>query len=131
MPITAKLSRKFYETLGDEVTNELVTWLNAVDESYRAEFRDLFGANFGQVRAEMAALRTEVRAEMSAFRAEVRADLAAVRGEFRAELGLLEGRFVARVGASERRLIRFMVGFWITNLLALAATLVAAARTIG
>ena len=27
MPITAKLSRKFYETFGDELTNELVEWL--------------------------------------------------------------------------------------------------------
>lgn len=30
MPITAKLSRRFYETLGDEVANEMVDWLNAV-----------------------------------------------------------------------------------------------------
>ncbi len=26
MPVTAKLSRKFYETFGDELANELVDW---------------------------------------------------------------------------------------------------------
>ena len=28
MPVTAKLSRKFYEKFGDELTNELVEWFN-------------------------------------------------------------------------------------------------------
>ncbi|MDP3774313.1 MAG: hypothetical protein Q8Q85_08605 [Gemmatimonadales bacterium] len=41
MPITAKLSKKFYEKIGDEVANELVEWLNTVDTGYRQEFKDL------------------------------------------------------------------------------------------
>ena len=28
MPVTARLSKQFYERLGDEATNELVNWLN-------------------------------------------------------------------------------------------------------
>ena len=28
MPLTAKLSRKFYETFGDDIANELVDWFN-------------------------------------------------------------------------------------------------------
>jgi len=28
MPVTAKLSRKFYERFGDDLTNELVEWFN-------------------------------------------------------------------------------------------------------
>jgi hypothetical protein len=40
VPVTAKLPRKFYETFGDDITNELVEWLNQVDASYRAEFRE-------------------------------------------------------------------------------------------
>lgn len=31
MPVTAKLSRRFYERLGDDLANELVDWFNAVD----------------------------------------------------------------------------------------------------
>ena len=28
MPVTAKLSRKFYERFGDDIANELVDWFN-------------------------------------------------------------------------------------------------------
>ena len=30
MPVTAKLSRQFYEKFGDDITNELVEWFNKV-----------------------------------------------------------------------------------------------------
>jgi len=60
MPVTAKLSRKFYEKLGEDVTNELVDMLNSVDATYRAELRELneqnfarFDANIGQRLAEL------------------------------------------------------------------------------
>ena len=33
-PVTAKLSRKFYDAMGDDVANELVDWFNAVDLTY-------------------------------------------------------------------------------------------------
>ncbi len=35
MPVTARLSRKFYEKLGDDLANELVEWFNMVDATYR------------------------------------------------------------------------------------------------
>ena len=38
MPLTVKLSRRFYEALGDDVTNELVECLDAVDLSYGMSF---------------------------------------------------------------------------------------------
>jgi hypothetical protein len=39
MPVTAKLSKRFYDQLGDEVANELVTWFNAVEDAYRTDLR--------------------------------------------------------------------------------------------
>ena len=41
MPVTAKLSRKFYDQLGDDIANELVDWFNKVDDTYRTELREL------------------------------------------------------------------------------------------
>ena len=41
MPVTARLSRRFYEQFGDEVTNELVEWFNSVDATYRGDLREL------------------------------------------------------------------------------------------
>ena len=34
VPVTAKLSRKFYERFGDDIANELVDWFNMVDATY-------------------------------------------------------------------------------------------------
>ena len=32
MPVTARLSKKFYDTWGEELAQDLVDWFNAVDE---------------------------------------------------------------------------------------------------
>jgi hypothetical protein len=32
MPVIARLSRRFYEVVGEDVTQQLVDWLNAVEE---------------------------------------------------------------------------------------------------
>ena len=53
MPVTAKLSRKFYETFGDEIANDLVDWFNAVDATYRADLRELNELNFARFDAKL------------------------------------------------------------------------------
>ena len=113
MPITAKLSRQFYEKLGDEVANELVSWFNAVDQSYREEFRDLFEANFGRVEARLRELDARVDARLERFEARVAQQLADVRVEAR---------------AVESRLLRWMFAVWVTTLLSLAGTTFAVLR---
>ncbi len=75
MPITAKLSRKFYERLGDDVANELVEWLNLVDTSYRQEFRELFDANFKRMESRLDALEAGLLARMDAKLERQKADL--------------------------------------------------------
>lgn len=55
MPVTATLSRKFYEKFGDDLTNELVNWLNQVDATYRTELRDLNETNVARFNAELRA----------------------------------------------------------------------------
>jgi hypothetical protein len=64
MPITAKLSRRFYERFGDDIVNELVEWLNAVDTSYRQEFKDLFEANFNRLEARVDAKLEAMKSEL-------------------------------------------------------------------
>jgi len=51
--VTAKLSRKFYETFGDDIANELVTWFNSVDATYRADLRELNDVNFARFDAKL------------------------------------------------------------------------------
>ena len=101
MPVTAKLSRAFYERLGDEIANELVSWFNAVDLTYRTELRELNDLNFARFDAKvgerLAELRAELRGEMEARFA--RADvvlaerLAAFRAEMDARFDTIDTRF--------------------------------------
>ncbi len=53
MPVTAKLSKAFYERLGDEIANELVEWFNQVDATYRSDLRDLNEQNFQRFEAHL------------------------------------------------------------------------------
>jgi hypothetical protein len=53
VPVTAKLSRKFYETLGEDVANELVEWFNQVDATYRSDLRELNELNFSRFDAKL------------------------------------------------------------------------------
>jgi len=53
LPVTAKLSRRFYETFGDEIANELVEWFNQVDATYRADLIQLNELNFARFDASM------------------------------------------------------------------------------
>lgn len=75
MPVTAKLSRKFYETLGDDVTNELVDLLNQMDATYRDELREINELNYSRFEARLdhrlADFRTEFRQALSDQRSEL------------------------------------------------------------
>ena len=53
MPVTAKLSRTFYEKFGDDVANELVDWFNMVDATYRSDLRELNELNFARFDAKL------------------------------------------------------------------------------
>jgi hypothetical protein len=113
MPVTAKLSQQFYQRLGDDVANELVDWLNAVDTSYRQEFKDLFEANFGRVEAELAALRSEFQGRLEALRSELFGRMDTVESRLSGRMESLESRVDAKLDRLESRLIRWMFLFWI------------------
>lgn len=54
MPVTAKLSKLFYDRFGDQVVDELVDWLNAVDAEYRIVLRETNETNFARFDAKQA-----------------------------------------------------------------------------
>lgn len=118
MPVTAKLSSKFYERFGDEATNELVEWFNQVDAAYRSDLREFNEINFGRFDSrltERLALsdarlgrrlaefekRIEARLEtrLAEFEAKFESRLARFEGKFEARLAELEARFEARLEA--------------------------------
>ena len=64
MPVTAQLSRAFYDKLGEEIANELVDWFNAVDATYRADLRELNEANFARFDAKLDQRLAELKADL-------------------------------------------------------------------
>jgi hypothetical protein len=53
LPVTARLSKKFYEHFGDEIAGEFVDWFNAVDTTYQQQLRDQNDLNWERFKAEL------------------------------------------------------------------------------
>jgi len=106
MPVTAKLSRKFYEKLGDDLATELVEWFNQVDATYRNDLRDLNEANFARFDAKLEQRLAETRADLRQEIAETRADLRQEISELRTEM---------RAGFANQRadLLKWMFVYWL------------------
>jgi len=66
VPVTAKLSQKLYDKLGEDVANELVDWFNAVDATYRADLRELNELNFARFDAKLEQRLAELDARWGA-----------------------------------------------------------------
>ena len=64
MPVTAKLSKSFYDALGENVADELVDWFNQVDATYRADLRELNDLNFQRFDAKMGERLAEFETRM-------------------------------------------------------------------
>jgi hypothetical protein len=96
MPVTARLSKRFYDVLGEDVANELVDRFNAVDLTYRTDFRELNELNFARFDAKLEQRLAELRQEIAALRAELGPGLYGHRAD----------------------LLRWIFGFWATALLA-------------
>ena len=64
MPVTARLSRKFYETFGEDVTNELVDWFNSVDATYRADLRELSDLQYARFEAKLEQRLAELKGDL-------------------------------------------------------------------
>ena len=96
MPVTARLSSRFYEKLGDEATNDLVNWLNDVDAEFSKQANSLNDRNWDRFRDQLDSAKTELRAEIKTGLADLRAEMHAMKGE----------------------LIKWMFTFWIVSWIA-------------
>jgi hypothetical protein len=86
MPVTAKLSKQFYDRLGEAVTNELVDWFNQVDAAYKSDLREMNDQNFARFDAKLEQRLAEFRAENDRQFSELRADVRALDSNLRLTL---------------------------------------------
>ncbi|MEO7648682.1 MAG: hypothetical protein ABIV11_10695 [Gemmatimonadaceae bacterium] len=138
MPVTAKLSRNFYDRLGDDIANELVDWFNAVDDTYRTQLRELNDLNWNRFQAAMdarfAAFGLKMEQRFAALEAGIDAKLDqrfgavdskmdqrfdAMDARFRA----MDDRFAAMRVEMERRFgdqTKWLVGIWLGTVIPIA-----------
>jgi hypothetical protein len=109
MPVTAKLSRRFYEALGDEIANELVDWFNQVDATYHADLRELNEANFTRFDARLEQRFAEFELKVDRRLAEF--DRRLVGLEARMDSGF--ERLRSEMTAFKAELIKWMFLFWL------------------
>ena len=64
MPVTARLSKRFYDVFGEEIATELVDWFNAVDATYRADLRELNELNFARFDAKLEQRLAQVKSDL-------------------------------------------------------------------
>ena len=108
MPVTAKLSRKFYEKFGDDLTNELVEWFNLVDATYRSDLRELNELNFARFDAKLEQRLAELSAR---FDIKLAQQVAELRSEMREGFARVD----QRLAELETRLTKRLFGFWIAQ----------------
>jgi DNA repair exonuclease SbcCD ATPase subunit len=145
MPVTAKLSRKFYERFGDDLTNELVEWFNQVDATYHSDLRELNELNFArfdakleqrtaqldakleqrtaQLDAKIEQRTAQIEARIDQRVAQLEAKMDQRMGQFETALARVEGGLLARMNAFEGRLIRMNLVLWVATLGTLVALL--------
>lgn len=132
MPVTARLSKLFYDRLGEEVTAELVEWFNNVDATYRADLRELNELNFARFDAKLEqrvnALDSKLEQRLAALDSKLEQRLAVLESKFEQKLTVLESKFEQRltdtisqlrtelsdkIGDTKVSLLRWMFGFWV------------------
>ena len=117
MPVTAKLSRQFYDRFGDEITNELVDWFNQVDATYRNDLRELNEVNFQRFDAKL-------EQRIAGLRSEMHVGFADLERKMESRFAQLRGDLEERLGAQ----MKWMFGFWLGTLLPLAGLMIALQR---
>lgn len=126
MPITAKFSKTFYDTLGHEIADEMVNWFNQADTVYRTQLRELnelnyarFEAKLEQFDAKMDQRFAEQDAKWERRFANQSAEWERRFGELSARVDKLTAIVEAQPLAIQANLLKWMVVLWATTILAI------------
>ena len=118
MPVTARLSQRFYEKFGDEFTQELVDWFNQVDASYRDHARELNDLNYARFDAKVEQRFAQADARLEQRISEVEVKLGQRINEVDVRLGQQISGVAVNLQALKSDLVKWMFLFWTGTALA-------------
>ena len=125
MPVTARLSKRFYDVFGEEIANELVNWFNQVDDTYRADLREMNELNFGRFDAKLEQRLAELDAKWGGRWTELDAkwDGRWTQLDAKLEQRLAELRTeLVKELADVKSGLKWMLAFWAPTALAVIGT---------
>ena len=117
MPVTVRLSKLFYDRLGEEIADELVNWFNQVDATYRGDLRELNELNFARFDAKLeqrvAELHAKLDAKIDRVAAELNAKIDRVAAELKETLERRLGEQVRWLFVAWASLLIPIIGLWV------------------
>ena len=136
MPVTARLSKRFYDVFGEEIATELVDWFNAVDATYRADLRELNELNFARFDAKLeqrlATLDAAWQGRWTELDAKLEQRLAELNAKWGGRWTQLDAKLVQRLAELRVELVKelagvksglkWMLAFWAPTALAVIGT---------
>jgi hypothetical protein len=132
VPVTAKLSKRFYDRFGDEIANEFVDWFNKVDATYRSDLKEINELNFARFDAKQeqrfAQFDAKQEQRFAQFDAKWEQRFGQFEGKWEQRLGHFEGMWERRFGELQvslfdrldrqsTQLTRLVVALWATLLI--------------
>jgi len=115
VPVTARLSNRFYDVFGEEIATELVDWFNQVDGTYRADLRELNELNF-------AGFDAKLEQRIAELRAELREEINGLRKDTESGFARSDARLEQRLAQVKSDLVKWMFAFWAPTALAVIGT---------
>jgi len=135
MPVTAKLSKLFYERLGEQIANELVDWFNQVDATYRSDLRELNELNFARFDAKLEQRLAELDAKWgsrwSRLDAKLEQRLAQLDAKIDQSVAAVRGEIQTGLARQKVELTRQMFTFWLGTILPLGGLMVTLHLVLG
>jgi len=109
------LSKRFYDVFGEEIANELVTWFNQVDDTYRTDLRELNEVNFARFDAKLEQRIVELHAEL-------RGEISGLRKDMESGFARVDARLEQRLAEVKSDLVKWMFAFWAPTALGVIGT---------
>jgi hypothetical protein len=113
MPATVKLSKLFYDRLGDQVANELADWFNKVDATYQTELRAQNEVNFARFDAKLEQRVAQLSARIDGVEARLDAKIDRVAAELREVLERRLGEQTRWFFVAWASLLIPIIGLWV------------------
>jgi hypothetical protein len=122
MPVTAKLSKAFYDKIGDQAAGELVNWMNTVHEDARADLREFNELNYARFDAKLEQRLAGIGARLDRLetrfdRLEAKVNSMHTAAMIDAKFAALTAQIDARIERMQKEMTRFVFLAWMTLLI--------------